>query len=151
MSALLHEQKSPSNWIRGIGLRYPPLICQITVNLSRHRIRSYRWRHKQRQVLQGPPPIYPRCLSTKLNSSSRCLVLPGDLPWFWRLESRETQSEQLLIWQLRKRWREPAKEGKKKKRFSFIMMSLFIPFYFRSMHVEEKLSVSKDKSLSSVN
>lgn len=40
LPVLLHVQKSPSKWIRGIGLRCSPLICQITVNLPRHRMKS---------------------------------------------------------------------------------------------------------------
>lgn len=73
---LLHVQKSPSNWIRGIGLRCLPLICQITVNLPRHRMKSQRERVKKRWeeeeeevgILQGPR--YPSRLSAKPNSSS---------------------------------------------------------------------------------
>lgn len=70
---LLHVQKSPSNWIRGIGLRCSPLICQITVNLPRHRMKSQRERVKKRWeeeegILQGPR--YPSRLSAKPNSSS---------------------------------------------------------------------------------
>lgn len=115
---LLHVQKSPSNWIRGIGLRCSPLICQITVNLPRHRMKSQRereWKRdgRRRGFCRGPD-IHP------VSRLSRILLpLPRASRRFGvavMSESEETQSGQLLIWQPRRKKKKKGREERKWQR-----------------------------------
>lgn len=141
-------QKSPSNWIKGIGLQCPPLICQITVNLPWHRMKSYLKRDKRRQERVGGwwwgpegASISMQSLSAKPNSSPLLLVLPGDLSWLMSWVRRDTIRP---VTYTASEWKTKIKKDLQQWRLFKVHSTLY-------SCIKKKKKRSNDKNWSSVN